>query len=147
MSKKTCTKCNVEQPVINFQTYKVKGQTKIRSQCAQCRNESQKERYRTNPDVHREYLLKRKYNLSLEDYDKLIEQQDGKCAICNTENPGGHHKRFVVDHNHKTGEVRALLCSTCNTGLGNFYDNPQILLKAAEYLFTNGHYGKTSKGD
>jgi hypothetical protein len=72
----------------------------------------------------------------------MVDEQDGACLICGTDTPMGHHKRFVVDHNHSSGEVRGLLCSKCNSGLGCFSDNPHTLLKAAQYLFNKGHYGK-----
>lgn len=147
MSKKTCTKCGLEKPLDAFAQYTEKGIKKHRARCNPCRNVDQKERYKQNPDVHRAYLLKQKYGLTLSDYDELIGKQEGRCAICGTDQPNCHHKRFVVDHNHHTNEVRGLLCSTCNTGLGNFFDNPETLLKAAQYLYTNGYYGKTSKGD
>lgn len=140
---KTCTKCGLEKELEQFQVYKSNGKEQRRARCSACRNEDQKQRYKDNPLTHRQYLLKSKYGLTLDDYDRLVEEQNGQCAICGTDKPNCHHKRFVVDHNHKTGEVRGLLCSTCNTGLGNFFDNPQILLSAAKYLFTKGHYAKT----
>ena len=141
--KKTCTKCRVAQSIDEFGTYKRGNGDGVRAVCRTCRNTAQKERYRENPDKHRAYLYKTKYGLSIEDYDQLVEAQGGRCKICGTDTPNGHHKRFVVDHNHDTNEVRGLLCSTCNTGLGNFSDNPETLLKAAQYLYTNGYYGNT----
>ena len=79
--------------------------------------------------------------MTLEDYDKLYEEQHGQCAICGTDTPGGPGERFKVDHNHSTGEVRGLLCNNCNRGLGYLKDSPTILSKALTYLSTNGHYG------
>jgi Recombination endonuclease VII len=58
----------------------------------------------------------------------MAKAQDYKCAIC------GEEKRLVVDHDHATGDIRALLCDDCNKGLGSFKDNPDNLLKAAYYL-------------
>jgi len=46
----------------------------------------------------------------------------------------GYEPRLAVDHDHKNGEVRGLLCHRCNVGLGNFQDNPELLLKAYKYL-------------
>jgi len=147
MAKKQCTKCKITKPIEAFSEYTEKGVKKHRARCKPCRSDDQKKRYKNNPDVHRAYLLKQKYGLTLDDYDKLIEEQGGRCAICGTDQPNCHHKRFVVDHNHQTNAVRGLLCSTCNTGLGNFFDNPETLLKAAQYLYTNGYYGKTSESN
>jgi hypothetical protein len=142
MAKKTCTKCKVEKPLDEFSQYTEKGVKKHRARCKPCRNDDQKERYKENPDTHRAYLYKAKYGITLEDYDRLLALQNGRCAICPSTEPGGQG-RFHIDHNHETGKVRALLCHRCNTGLGLFSDNPEILIKAAQYLYTNGHYGTT----
>lgn len=77
----------------------------------------------------------RKYGITLQDYDEMYAAQNGKCAICGTDVPGGPG-RFSVDHCHKSGRVRALLCTWCNCGLGNFKDNPARLEKAAKYIRT-----------
>lgn len=68
-------------------------------------------------------------DFTVEDYDRLLEEQDGRCALCESE-----MKRAVVDHDHDTGKVRGLLCDTCNTGLGKFGDNAERLEAAAEYV-------------
>lgn len=60
----------------------------------------------------------------------MLEEQDGKCYLCG----GIDFRNLAVDHNHKTGKVRRLLCSSCNTGLGKFKDDPDLLTKAAVYL-------------
>jgi hypothetical protein len=78
-------------------------------------------------------LIKRKYGITLSDYDKMLEKQNGQCAICGTRkvpNCG----RFVVDHDHSSGKIRGLLCSNCNTGLGLLGDDPQTLESALTYL-------------
>ena len=139
---KTCTKCGLSHPLCAYSCYKYKGEGRTRAICKSCRSQLQKARYKENPDVHREYLYKQKYGLTLKQYDQMVDAQNGVCLICGTDSPMGHHKRFVVDHNHTTGEVRGLLCCKCNSGLGCFSDNPQSLLKAAQYLLDRGHYGK-----
>lgn len=81
--------------------------------------------------------LKRNYDTSQIEYQRLEKEQGGKCKIC-----GGdgflmrehHFKRLVVDHDHKTGRVRGLLCHNCNRGLGLFKDSPDFLKNAIEYL-------------
>lgn len=77
------------------------------------------------------YNLLRQYGISERQYKLLMTEQDGLCAICSMPfeevKPG-------VDHNHETGEVRGLLCSNCNTGIGMFKDDPYILNEAANYL-------------
>lgn len=78
----------------------------------------------------RRLFLKRKYNLSLEQYQNLILQQNNKCGICKKPFKQTAH----IDHNHQTGMVRGLLCSTCNRGIGYFKDNIIILKNAIDYL-------------
>lgn len=78
--------------------------------------------------------LKRKYNITLAKYNQLFENQNFRCAICKTTNPKGKNNKFHVDHDHKTGEVRGLLCHFCNNGLGNFNDSVESLKEAIKYL-------------
>ena len=78
--------------------------------------------------------LKRIYNISLEQYEKMSLQQNHKCAICGSSEMNYKNKVLCVDHNHTNGEIRALLCGLCNTGLGNFKDNKKLLFKAIKYL-------------
>jgi hypothetical protein len=76
----------------------------------------------------RTYHLKRRYGITAEEVDEMLEAQGGLCAICRTE-PAAH-----VDHDHDTGEVRELLCFNCNGGLGQFKDDPEVLRAAADYV-------------
>lgn len=87
------------------------------------------------------------YDLTPADFNKMWQAQNGKCAICQHEMaPRGRKKdAATVDHNHATGEVRGLLCRGCNHGIGNLKDDPEILLRAAEYLNDKGHYAHFNK--
>lgn len=76
--------------------------------------------------------LKRSYGISLEDFEILLKKQNGVCKICTQS--CSRHSRLSVDHCHSTGVIRGLLCDRCNTGIGKFEDNPELLRKAAEYL-------------
>lgn len=76
----------------------------------------------------REDRLKGCYGMTFEDYNRMLKDQDGKCLIC------GNVAPLVVDHNHKTQVVRALLCAGCNTGLGFLQESIDILLSAISYL-------------
>lgn len=62
--------------------------------------------------------------------------QGHKCAICGGKNPGKNKSRFCVDHDHVTGQIRALLCCKCNQTLGLMHDDPDLLEKAADYIRT-----------
>ena len=73
---------------------------------------------------------KRKYGITREQYEGMLQAQDGCCMICHVR----LNNELRVDHNHQTGEIRALLCSNCNTGLGMFKEDPARLVTAIEYL-------------
>jgi hypothetical protein len=90
------------------------------------------------PEARRRWTLKKLYGMTQADYDALLVSQDGKCAICQTDSPGGPGNKFHVDHDHATGRVRGLLCHHCNTGLGNLYDDPVRLRAALRYLEVSG---------
>ena len=88
--------------------------------------------YQKNKDSFREYVLKKKFGLTIALYEEMLSKQDFKCAICGVRSED--NKDFVVDHDHATGKVRALLCRYCNIGLGHFRDNTETLTKAIAYL-------------
>lgn len=73
-----------------------------------------------------------RHGVRKEQYDKMELAQGGKCKICGGVNKSG--RKLAVDHCHTTGKIRDLLCSKCNVGIGNFNDNPELLIAAAEYL-------------
>lgn len=76
--------------------------------------------------------LKKLYGLSVEQYEAMYRAQNGVCAICSGVNVNG--RRLAVDHCHKTGAIRGLLCSNCNFAIGLTKDNPDVLAKAISYL-------------
>jgi hypothetical protein len=80
--------------------------------------------------------LKSKYGIGLVEFNQMMYEQNGNCAIC--KKPESRNQRLSVDHDHKTQEVRGLLCFACNAALGFFQDNPQILENAKQYLKKKG---------
>jgi len=81
--------------------------------------------------ANKAWRLRSLYDITVEQFDQMLEAQDSSCLIC--------HRSFddyppVVDHDHATGAVRALLCTNCNTGLGQFMDEPELLRAGADYL-------------
>jgi len=74
------------------------------------------------------------YGLTIEDYDAMLLEQQGVCAICSKAEAVSSKGVLSVDHDHKSGKVRGLLCDTCNRGLGHFFDNTEYLTKAVLYL-------------
>lgn len=79
-------------------------------------------------------MLKTKYGLTEATFDEMLERQGGGCGICGTQEPQGRGQRLHVDHDHKTGQVRGLLCTSCNNGLGRFHDDVDLLRAAVAYL-------------
>ena len=98
------------------------------ARCSKCK-EIKKKRKQCQS---RACYLWRTYGITVEDYEEMWDEQDGSCAICDEE--FADHTHGKVDHNHKTGKVRGLLCNKCNTGLGDFDDDPGLLRDAADYI-------------
>jgi len=150
MMNKKCSKCHLIKPIKDF--YKDKRAKDGKScQCKKCkdkatatwrdthrsdRSEYQKKYRELNRDKLNETAKKhhylRRYGITKEKAAVLIEKAENKCQICgdgfSKENPAH------IDHDHNTGIVRGVLCRCCNSGLGLFKDNPDILKLALEYL-------------
>lgn len=113
----------------------------VSSWCRACTNAVSRANQKAAPSIanaaSRKSKLKVYYGMSLEDYNRMLRQQDGGCAICKTDIPGGKG-RFAVDHCHETGLIRGLLCNRCNIGLGHFRDDITHLEKAIIYLQAGG---------
>ena len=100
----------------------------------------QKKGYRDRPGnkekVQKQHL-KRKYDLTQEEYDKMLEQQNNKCVICGdyeTNKRKGEIQSLSVDHCHKTGKIRGLLCNNCNLTLGYSKEDIYRLNKCIEFI-------------
>ena len=158
-----CARCKQPKPTADFRIIVARGKSRYDSYCRDCNNayardfrakdltayrekanayyqanaERKKElarQWRTGAGSgrHRGHVLKKLYGISLEEYEALLDSQDGVCAICK-ETP--RNNRFLgVDHDHDTGRVRGLLCTTCNVGLGALHDSVEILRSALAYL-------------
>lgn len=104
----------------------------------------ERERRRANPrklthEQHKNASLKKMFGIGLEQYNAMLEQQGGVCAICGKTDKRIHHRtnrpmNLAVDHCHKTQKVRALLCSPCNHGIGNFNEDIALMQSAIRYL-------------
>lgn len=133
---KKCIKCKKLLPPVKFYR-SVRASDGLQTYCKDCSGRYQKKnrkkydwhKYSKNwreahADIVHGYYVKRNYNLSREEFDILVENQHGKCALCNKP-PEGRFKRLSVDHDHKNGKVRGLLCVSCNLGLGIYEANKQ----------------------
>ncbi len=129
---KTCNICKVELPLESFFRHP-HTRDRRQSRCKTCSLEYHNTRNRTAPSNWRKYQFK-KYGMTLEDYEQLVRDQDNCCAICgNSPDSTVLH----VDHCHRTGKVRGLLCGNCNRGLGFFNDSPPLFEAAIRYLKKN----------
>ncbi len=136
---KQCTKCKIEKPFSDFGKH-VRQKDGLRFRCKKCEAQDRKEARKEALDS--DYLgtrlkerasnLKRMFGMAIEEYEQKAQEQGNVCAICKGLCKSG--KRLAVDHDHKTGKIRDLLCGNCNGGLGKFQDDPELLIKAAEYL-------------
>lgn len=107
------------------------------------KNEKNREFRKAQPDLVKSQELKKDFGITLEQYVAMLADQDGVCAICHRPETAirlGKLKMLCVDHNHTTGEVRGLLCHECNLGIGKLGDDPDRIVKAADYI--RKHAGK-----
>lgn len=95
-------------------------------------NEYRRGLRRKKPEMFRNQEMRTRYGIGLVEYDVLLEAQGGVCPICGALEPKPYG--FHVDHDHKTGAVRGLLCGNCNTACGLVQDDPVRLRAAADYL-------------
>ena len=133
-----CTVCGLDKPLTAFVMRQTHRPGKTVSQCMDCKVAYNKEYRQKNKDkvseIERKSKMKKTYGIAIEDYDRMLKEQGGGCAICNSIVPSERTKYFTVDHCHETGKVRGLLCVKCNRGLGLFNDQIQRIQNAAEYL-------------
>jgi hypothetical protein len=103
--------------------------------CYECKKIRTQQYKIKHPGRHLEYYKishrRKTYHLEPHEYDKLIQDSNNLCMICKS--PPGQ-KSLHIDHDHKTGKVRGLLCHGCNTAIGHMKDDVNILTKAIEYL-------------
>lgn len=164
VEEKECRRCRTTKNKAEFNRHR--GRTDgLNTECKSCRAVRDKERYiaiQNNPVSRKHcqttqaklararystpegrkkaknYALKHKFGITLVEYERILKEQNGLCAICKQpaalQNP--KNMRLHVDHDHSNGRVRGLLCLRCNTGLGMFNDSVEIVEAAFRYLHT-----------
>lgn len=133
VTEKECKHCKQILPIESFNCATIKkGKIYYSSSCRKCRYEYIEKPGRAKSRFYRKRNLKLSYGITLDVYDQMESLQNKKCRICGYEINDG--EVLCVDHNHATGKIRGLLCNNCNTGLGMFKDNPDVLLSAINYL-------------
>jgi hypothetical protein len=125
-----CSECQMQRPWSAFP--KRRGIIVRPLRCRQCRRAQQnasRRRYARDPEKFRRYYLERTFGITVEDYDGILARQGGVCAICReARRSDGSGRRLAVDHDHETGEVRGLLCGSCNRALGRLEARLDALL-------------------
>lgn len=132
---KHCPRCKADKSFDSFYSNKASAD-RLSSHCILCMREIAKSFPKAKQTVeekrrHRDTRLTRKYGIPLAEYERLYEAQRGRCAICSGKDT---NKTLAVDHSHKTGKVRGLLCGRCNPAIGFLQDDPQIAASAVAYL-------------
>lgn len=159
---KICTKCNTEKPL---EQYGVDKTTKdgYRYSCKECYNAQQREYARNNKDLikfrnaakaeqrkayyqsdkgiesSRKAHLKRAFGITLEQYNIMLQYQNGVCNICKQKETSNKNNFLSIDHCHTTGVIRGLLCSDCNRGIGLLKDNKENLINAIKHIENAKH--------
>jgi hypothetical protein len=127
-SAKWCPSCRQDKPLTDFGRNRANSDG-LTAYCRPCANaKTLAQRRRQYDGGSREYHLLRRYGITVAQYDQLVADQGGVCALCRQRAP--QH----VDHDHLSGRVRGVLCSCCNQGLGNFRDDAATLRAAADYV-------------
>lgn len=127
---KTCKNCGETKSLSSFNKA-TKSKDGKQAYCAICANKKNVEWNSKNVERKKGTHLKRTYGIDLYEYHAMLKEQQGVCAICYKPEID---KDLAVDHCHRTGQVRGLLCYMCNTSLGKMEDSPDRLRRAAAYL-------------
>ncbi len=154
---KKCSSCKVEKLLIHFGNDKY-AKDGLTHSCKRCRYDKYNKNAKENPEKVREknkrqaqnrynYYnsedgiissrrshLKRMFNITLEEYNAMLDKQNNVCAICGCEETYYRNKVLCVDHCHNTGKIRGLLCNNCNRALGLFKESKEILSNSIKYL-------------
>lgn len=143
---KKCPNCGIDKDISDYHSSKSsKSKLKIQPYCKDCGVTKQREWIKNNPDLYALQKLRqrlKRFNITVDKFNELLVLQGGGCAICGTVLNSLQTSRLSVDHDHKCcpgtyscGEcIRGLLCTNCNSGLGHFKDNPNLLTSAINYL-------------
>ena len=129
---KKCNNCDITKPLTDywFSGHRRKdGSRAYRHVCKECHKQQ-------SSSNTRKRVLK-SYGITTQEYEKARVKQNNCCLLCGKHETTQRYGKLVVDHCHATGDYRGLLCSSCNFGLGSFYDNIEVLEKAIKYVKEN----------
>lgn len=131
-TEKECTNCGVTKPLSHFWKSSKKRKDGSQTYLHHCKKCSA-----VKSLLHMRKSNYKKYGITEQIYEEERKKQDFSCLICKQHEDTEFLGKLNVDHDHKTGKYRGLLCTNCNHGLGKFKDDPELLKKAIEYL--NAH--------
>jgi hypothetical protein len=133
---KVCCRCGKGKPTAEFWK-EPRHRDGFASLCKTCFEEGRKAYRKANPEKALNQSLRDRFGITLDEYKAKLLQQRGVCAICGHPETAAFRdkiKMLSVDHNHKTGQIRGLLCDQCNRALGAAKEDPHILDSAIRYL-------------
>lgn len=125
--EKRCPECREVKPLREFVRNR-SSKDGLGSYCKPCHRVIIKAHQDRLYGGHRNFLLQLRYGIGEAEFEKIVKRQGGTCAICR-KRPAKH-----VDHCHRTGRVRGVLCFYCNRGLGKFRDSRGVMRSAIRYL-------------
>lgn len=138
---RVCCRCAQAKPVEELVHRWYKGQYVPRNYCKACDAEQQREYKQKNPEKvrlnQRKTQLKRKFGITIDMYNEMLEKQQSRCAVCKV-HVSDTTKDLAVDHCHDTGRVRGLLCGKCNMAIGLLNDDVQLVRSVLCYLENEG---------
>lgn len=136
VTEKRCCDCKQIKPRESFSVRKT-SRDGLRGDCTECLNRRNRDYHLTHPRRQKVNMAKYRYGLTSDQYDAILEHQNGLCAICSQPegiSVSGKPHRLAVDHDHVSGKIRGLLCRRCNIALGHFDDKVENLQAAIQYL-------------
>ena len=133
---KVCRVCKEEKEETEYYHVNRRGSNPEarHTECKKCAIKRIRASQSQTLERRRDRHYSRRYGISLERFEEMVLEQDGKCAICETTEPGGKHNQWAVDHDHESGDVRELLCKDCNIVLGLVEDSPEHLQRLIDYI-------------
>jgi hypothetical protein len=140
---KVCTKCKEEKNLDQFKNRRGNQKHLLHSWCKSCEYKASQDWRKLNPEKVRIYRAKdpwtlkkrtRRLGMTVEEFWNMYESQEGKCAICLQDIAA---ENSAIDHNHKTGKIRGILCKSCNRGIGLLKDSSEVLNRGSNYLLEN----------
>jgi len=136
LEQKVCSKCEQAKDKKEFSARSARP-VGTASSCKACLNEWRREYKKEKRVQYQEYEfarnLKRNYGITINQYNKMLKDQSERCACCG-KHQSEFKRRLHVDHDHASGQVRALLCTKCNPGIGYFQHSVEKLEMAIRYL-------------